>query len=53
MIVRLLVEHPLASAAAAMLGGFGVAAYILRWEARGRVREWRRPGYLIGGDTRC
>ena len=44
-----LIGHPYACAAVAIVGGFGLAAFLLRWEARARWREWQHGGFLIGG----
>lgn len=46
----LLVAHPLMSAMAVSVAGFGVAAFILRWEIRSQARRRRHGGFLIGGD---
>lgn len=36
--------------AAAIVVGFGVAAYILRWEFRHQLRQHRYGGFVVGGD---
>lgn len=43
-------ESPLFWGPIAVALGFGVAAWILRWEFRHQLRKRRHGGFLIGGD---
>lgn len=45
-----MIGHPYAFAAVAIVGGFGLAAFILRWEFRAQMRARRYGGFLVGGD---
>lgn len=40
----------IAAGVGAIAAGFGLAAWVLRYEFRAQMRARRRSGYLIGGQ---
>ncbi len=48
--MSVLIAHPWVCAGSAIVGGFGIAAFLLRFEFRAQLRARRYGGYVAGGE---